>query len=79
MSEIKFQIVEHIGVLSDDKTATELNIVEWSGRKATYDLRRWKSGEGEKTPYKGLTLNVDELRALRDILNGMEVLNNEEA
>lgn len=73
MNEIEFKIVEHIGVLSDDKTVTELNVVEWNGRKPTYDLRRWKLDEGAKVPYKGLTLNVDELRALRDILNSIEI------
>lgn len=74
MSKVEFQIVEHVGALSDDKVATELNLVEWNGRKAAYDLRRWKPDEGEKVPFKGLTLNLDELKALRDILNGMEVL-----
>lgn len=74
MSKPEFQITERIGVLSDGKTATELNLVEWGNRKPVYDLRRWKLDKGEKVPFKGLTLNLDELKALRDILNGMEVL-----
>lgn len=78
MNDVKFQIVEHIGVLSDDKIITELNLVEWGNRKPTYDLRRWKLDDGAEVPYKGITLSVDELRALRDILDGMEVLDNEE-
>lgn len=78
MSDVKFQVMEHIGALSDEKVAAELNLVEWGNRKPTYDLRQWKLDDGAKVPYKGITLSVDELRALRDILDGMEVLNNVE-
>lgn len=74
MNNFKFDIVGHIGVLSDGETITELNLVEWGNRKPTYDLRRWKLDDGAKVPYKGITLSMDELRVLRDILNGMEVL-----
>lgn len=73
MNKAEFQVVEHIGTLSGGKVSTELNIVEWGRMKPIYDLRRWKLNEGEKAPCKGLTLSVDELRALRDILNNMEV------
>ena len=74
MSKAEFKIVEHIGNLTDGKVSIELNIVEWGRLKASYDLRRWKSGEdGEKMPCKGLTLSTDELRALRDVLNGIEL------
>lgn len=73
MNKAEFQIVEHIGALSDGKVSTELNIVEWGRMKPTYDLRRWKLNEGEKVPCKGLTLSVDELRTLRELLNEMDV------
>lgn len=56
MNDVKFQIVEHIGVLSDDKIITELNLVEWGNRKPTYDLRRWKLDEGGKCHIRGLLL-----------------------
>lgn len=72
MGEIKFNIVEHIGKLSDEKAAIELNLVEWGNRKAVYDLRHWRTEDGEKVPLKGITLSADELKALRDILNSME-------
>lgn len=73
MSKAEYKINESIGVLSGGKVSTELNVVEWGRMKPTYDLRRWKFGESEKVPCKGLTLSLDELRALRDLLNGMEM------
>ncbi len=74
MNKAEFKIVEHVGTLSDSKVPVELNIVEWGRMKPIYDLRRWKSDEdGEKVPCKGLTLSMDELKALRDLLNGMEL------
>lgn len=74
MLEKVFDITKHIGVLSEGKVTTELNKVGWNGRKPQYDLRRWKLEEGERVPYKGLVLSKDELRALKAILNGMEVI-----
>ena len=73
MGKTEFKITEHIGTLSDGKVVTELNVVEWGRMKPTYDLRRWKLNEGDKVPCKGLTLSVDELRALREFLNEMEI------
>ena len=52
---MNYNIVKHIGTLSDGKITTELNVIEWNGRKAQYDLRRWSVDEtGERTPLKGL-------------------------
>lgn len=73
MSKAEFQITECIGALSGGKVTTELNLVEWGRMKPMYDLRRWKFDEGEKIPCKGLNLSADELRTLRDVLNGMEI------
>ena len=36
---MNYNIVKHIGTLSDGKITTELNVIEWNGRKAQYDLR----------------------------------------
>ena len=43
MNEIKFEIVEHIGVLSETAKGwkTELNLVSWGEREPKYDLRNW--------------------------------------
>lgn len=71
--EIKFEIEECIGVISqDDKITTELNLVKWNGDVPKYDLRRWKNDGDEKKPYKGLVMRKEELAGLKEILNGLE-------
>ncbi len=70
-----FEIVEHIGTLSQSEGSvrTELNLVAWCDRKPKYDIRPWKEGEEGREPYKGITLSVEELKALRELLNNMEL------
>ena len=43
MSDIKFEIVQKIGVLSESATGwkKELNLIRWNDRDAKYDLRDW--------------------------------------
>lgn len=67
-SEISFEIVEHIGVLSTGSKGwtKELNLVSWNGREPKCDLREW-SPEHEKMG-KGVTLSKEELDALKGIL-----------
>lgn len=67
-SEIPFEIIEHIGVLSTGSKGwtKELNLVSWNGREPKYDIREW-SPEHDKMG-KGLTLSKDELEALKVIL-----------
>ena len=66
---MNYKIVKHIGTLSDGKITTELNVIEWNGRKAQYDLRRWATDEiGERTPLKGLCLSDDELEVLKQLI-----------
>ncbi len=69
MSDIKFEIVQKIGVLSESATGwkKELNLIRWNDRDAKYDLRDW-APDGEKMG-KGVTLSKAELTALRDLLN----------
>ncbi len=73
--KFEFEIIENIGVLSDGVVSTELNIVKWGDAEPKYDIRHWRLNVFNKnnTPYKGISLTVDELRALRDILNNMEI------
>lgn len=67
-TEISFEIVEHIGVLSTGSKGwtKELNLVSWNGREPKYDIREW-SPEHDKMG-KGLTLSKDELEELKGIL-----------
>jgi hypothetical protein len=73
MSEIKFEILKKIGVLSKSTSgwAKELNLISWNDRDAKYDIREW-SPDGEKMG-KGVTLSREELLALKELLNTMEV------
>lgn len=73
MADIKYEIVEKIGQLSEYSKGwiKELNLISWNGRDPKYDLRDW-APEHEKMG-KGVTLSNEELKKLRDILNQMEL------
>ena len=73
MSEIKFEIVEHIGVLSETAKGwkTELNLVSWDGRDPKYDLRSWS--ENHEKMGKGITLSKIELGKLKEILSDKDI------
>jgi hypothetical protein len=69
MSEIKYEIIKKIGVLSKSGSGwtKELNLISWNDRDAKYDLRDW-APDGEKMG-KGVTLSKEELLALKELLN----------
>lgn len=69
MSEIKFEIVEEIGVLSETAKGwkTELNLVSWNDREPKYDLRTWS--ENHEKIGKGITLSKDEMMKLKEIID----------
>ena len=73
MSEIKYEIIKKIGVLSKSASgwAKELNLISWNERDPKYDLRDW-SADGEKMG-KGVTLSREELLALKELLNTIEL------
>jgi hypothetical protein len=73
MSEIKYEIIKQIGVLSKAGSgwAKELNLISWNDREAKYDLRDW-SPDREKMG-KGVTLSKEELLALKELLNTIEL------
>lgn len=73
MADIKYEIEKEIGVISESAKGwtKELNLISWNGKKAKYDLRDW-SPEHEKMG-KGITLTIDELKALRKLLNEIEI------
>ena len=70
MPEIKFEIVEKIGVIStsDKGWSKELNLVSWNDRDPKYDLRDWN--EDHDKMGKGITLNQEEFEKLKEIING---------
>ena len=73
MSDIKYEIVKKIGVLSKSASGwvKELNLINWNDRDPKYDLRDW-SADGTKMG-KGVTLSKEELIALKELLNSVEL------
>ena len=73
MTEIKYEIVKKIGVLSKAGSGwtKELNLISWNDREPKYDLRDW-SADGQKMG-KGVTLSREELSALKELLNTIEL------
>lgn len=71
-----YTIEKQFGTVSNaGSLPVELNMVSYNGAPAKYDLRKWRIKEdGERTMQKGICLSVQELRDLRDFLNGMEDL-----
>ena len=68
MAEFKFEIVEHLGVLSTSANGwtKELNRVSYNGAEPKFDLRSWS--EDHEKMSKGITLSVDEFEALRELI-----------
>ena len=71
--DIKFEIIEQIGNLSESGKGwtKELNLISWNDNAPKYDLRDWSPGH-EKMG-KGITLSAEDLKKLRDILNEIEL------
>ena len=71
--ELKFTVVEKLGVLdSDSPNPKELRVVAWGDNDPKYDIRQWKQNEdGTETPFKGITFDNEELYSLYEILKEM--------
>lgn len=65
MAEVKFEIINHIGVLSTSKSGwtKELNVVSWNGGPPKYDIREWNEDHTKMS--KGITMNEEEIGQLR--------------
>lgn len=73
MTDIKFEIVKKIGMLSKSGKGwtKDLNLISWNDRDPKYDIREW-APDGQ-TMGKGVTLSKEELLALKDLLNKLEI------
>lgn len=73
MAELKFEITERIGVLSENAKGwtKELNKVSWNEREPKYDLREWNPDHSRMG--KGITLTDEEVETLKAIFNGEEI------
>ncbi|WP_027410040.1 YdbC family protein [Anoxybacteroides tepidamans] len=74
MSEIKYEIIETIAVLSESSKGwkKELNLISWNSREPKYDLRDWSPNRDKMG--KGVTLTKEELLQLKKLLNEMDDL-----
>lgn len=71
--EFKYEIKEHVGVVTEERgyRTLELNLVSFNDAEPKFDLRRWVNKDGERTLGKGITMTGEQIRALRDLLNGL--------
>ena len=73
MADIKYDIVKEVGVVSESSTGwtKELNLISWNNREAKYDLRDWAPEHAKMG--KGITLSLEELKKLKNLLNSMDI------
>jgi Uncharacterized protein conserved in bacteria len=73
LADIKFEIKETIGILSESTKGwkKEFNLVSWNDKDPKYDIREWSPDHAKMG--KGITLTKGELEKLRDILSGINL------
>ena len=73
MADIKYEITEELGVLSEKSSGwtKELNRISWNGGAAKFDIRDWAPDNSKMG--KGISLTHDELAILKGILNDLEI------
>lgn len=66
--ELKFEIAEELGILSENEKGwrKELNLVSWNEREPKYDIRDWNPSHERMS--KGITLTKEEAQSLYEIL-----------
>lgn len=67
-ADFKYDIVEEIGVLSENAKGwrKEINLISWNGATPKYDIREWAPNH-EKMG-KGVTLTKEELETLKKLI-----------
>ena len=64
------ELKQHIACLSvNDTFNKELNLISWYGAEPKYDIRTWTNDHSKMG--KGITLDAEELRTLKDVLNAL--------
>ncbi len=71
MSDIKFELIQKIGVLSTSASGwtKELNLVSWNDQEPKYDLQDWSPDRQRRG--KGVTLSKEELARLKELLENL--------
>lgn len=75
MKNVKYEIVKHIGIISKKRSyQKEVNLISWNGRPSVIDIRNFKiDKDGGKHPMSGVTVEKEDLLALRDILSRIDL------
>ncbi|MBR0230150.1 MAG: hypothetical protein IJL94_02060 [Erysipelotrichaceae bacterium] len=70
--DFTFEIVEHIGVLSQTNNGwkKELNLVSWNGREPVYDIRTWNPDHTKMG--KGATISLEEMENLKKVIKNVK-------
>lgn len=65
MPEIKYEITEHLGVISETARGwtREVNMISWNGREPKIDVRDWSPDHTKMS--KGLTFTKEEIVELK--------------
>ncbi|MBM7871336.1 hypothetical protein JOC70_002834 [Clostridium pascui] len=73
MADFKFDIKQNLGVISESTKGwkREVNVMTWNKKKPKVDIREWD--ENHEKMGKGITLNKEELKELKEILNGIDL------
>ncbi len=77
MINYSYDIIRSIGTINMRTDAEgntwnkELNIISWNGQQPLYDLREWS--DDRKTMRKGIRLNKEEIKELRQLLDSEEL------
>lgn len=73
MADVKFEITQTLGIISEGSKGwqKEINLVSWNERKPKIDIRDW-GPEHEKVG-KGITLNKEELKKLKVLLDDINL------
>ena len=73
MADIKYEITEEIGILSESAKGwtKKINLISWNDREPKYDIREW-APDHEKMG-KGVTLSIEEVKSLKALLNSMDI------
>ena len=68
MPEIKYEITEHVGVISETARGwtREYNMISWTGREPKMDVSDWTPDTSKMS--KGLTFTKEEMLELKKLV-----------
>lgn len=72
--KIEYEIIKNIGTLKNGRYTKEINFISWNGNKPVYDIRNYNvDGNGTKKALKGISLSLEEIRMLKEILENLDM------